>query len=108
MLEKASTTMIANPQAIVVSQSRLKTLNVHVGQKIKLHGLNYPDMVFEFDIIGTLPEGKYEGVAFMNKDYLLTDAYKRKNRRSTSMQDKCVNLIWVRLPTKEAFERLSA
>ena len=30
---------------------------VKVGQKIKLYGLNYPDMTFELDIVGSLPDG---------------------------------------------------
>jgi putative ABC transport system permease protein len=106
MLEDGVQKMLANKQAIVVSQSRLKKLNVRVGQKIKLYGLNYPDMTFEFDIVGTLPEGKYEGVGFMNKSYL-DDLLKQKPPEYI-MQDKALNLIWVRLPNKAAFERLNA
>ncbi|MDB5309903.1 MAG: FtsX-like permease family protein [Gemmataceae bacterium] len=98
--------MLANKQAIVVSQSRLKKLNVRVGQKIKLYGLNYPDMIFEFEIVGSLPDGKYEGVGFMNKDYL--DQLLKTMPADYLMQDKALNLIWVRLPNKMAFERLSA
>ena len=56
-----------------MSKSRLKKLNVQVGQKIKLHGINYTDLVGEFDIIGALPEGKYEGVWFMNIEYLFKE-----------------------------------
>jgi putative ABC transport system permease protein len=105
-LDAAVAAMLANKQAIVVSQSRLKKLNVRVGQRIKLYGLNYPDMVFEFDIIGVLPDGKYEGVGFMNKQYL-EDLLKQKPADYV-MQNKALNLIWVRLPTKAAFERLNA
>jgi putative ABC transport system permease protein len=50
----------------------------------------------------------------MNKEYLVKqlDAYERDRAVNPKgekhpMADKCVNLIWVRLPTKEAFERLS-
>jgi len=98
--------MLANKQAIVVSESRLKKLNVRVGQRIKLYGINYPDLDFEFDIVGTLPEGKYEGLAFMNKAYL--DQLIKAKPADYSMRDKSVNLIWVRLPNKVAFERLNA
>ena len=69
-LDAAVKAMLENDRRIVVSKSRLKKLNVDVGQKIKLHGLNYPDMVFDLEIIGSLPDGKYEGVGFMNKAYL--------------------------------------
>jgi putative ABC transport system permease protein len=109
LLEKGTAAMMANPQAIVMSKSRMKALNVQVGQKLKLHLMNYKDITCEFDIIGDLPDGKYEGVTFMNKSYLLKalDAYQREKGEPHPMADKCVNLIWVKLPTKDAFERLS-
>jgi putative ABC transport system permease protein len=97
--------MEADKQAIVVSASRLKKLNVQVGQKIKLYGLNYPDMIFEFNIVGSLPDGKYEGVGFMNKTYL--DQLLKTKPADYMMQNKALNLIWVRLPNKKAFERLN-
>jgi putative ABC transport system permease protein len=93
-----------------MSKSRLRALNVQVGQRIKLYGMNYKDIDGEYDIIGELPDGKYEGVTFMNIAYLLKglDAYERTNGKKHPMADKCINLIWVKLPTKEAFERLNA
>jgi putative ABC transport system permease protein len=106
LIAKGVAAMEANKQAIVVSDTRLKKLNVKVGQRIKLYGLNYPDMDFEFDIVGALPEGKYEGLAFMNKEYM--DQLLKQKPVDYAMQDKAVNLIWVRLPTKAAFERLNA
>jgi len=114
LLEKACDAMQANPRAIVMSKTRLKALNMQVGQKIKLYGINYTNLLFEFEIIGELPEGKYEGVSFMNKEYLVKqlEAYPRDTVNNPKgeahpMMEKCINLIWVRLPTKEAFERLS-
>jgi putative ABC transport system permease protein len=72
--------------------------------------MNYKDITGVFDIIGELPEGKYEGVSFMNIKYLLEglNAYEREMRKPHPMADKCINLIWVRLPNKEAFQELSA
>lgn len=105
MLEEGVAEMESNKQAIVVSASRLKKLNVQVGQKIKLYGLNYPDMQFEFEIKGSLPDGKYEGVGFMNKVYL--DQLLKTKSAEYMMQNKALNLIWVRLPNKKAFERLN-
>jgi putative ABC transport system permease protein len=106
LLSKGVAAMEADPQAIVVSESRLKKMNVKVGQTIKLYGLNYPDMTFELKIVGSLPDGKYEGVGFMNKAYL-TNLLKQQPP-DYIMQSKVINLIWVRLPTKAAFERLNA
>lgn len=106
LLDKGVAMMEANKQAIIVSENRLKKMNLRVGQRIKLYGLNYPDMVFEFDVVGSLPAGKYDGVGFMNSAYLV-DLLKGKPVDYV-MQDKAVNLIWVRLPNMAAFERLTA
>lgn len=106
LIAKGVEAMEANKQAIVVSDTRLKKLNVRVGQRIKLYGINYPDVGFEFDIVGSLPEGKYEGLAFMSKAYL--DDLLKQKPADYAMQGKSVNLIWVRLPNKAAFERLNA
>jgi putative ABC transport system permease protein len=114
-LDAAIEIMEKNPQAIVVNKTRLKKMNLKVGQRIKITGLNYSDLVFECDIVGELPEGRLEGLGIMNSAYLFKqlDAYQRdrvKNRTGDPhpMADKCVNLIWVKLPNKEGFERLSA
>lgn len=106
MIDKGVEAMKANKQAIVVSDSRLKKLNVKVGQRIKVYGINYPDVEFELDIIGKLPEGKYEGLAFMSKEYM--DQLIKAKPDTYPMREKYVNLIWVRLPNKPAFERLNA
>jgi putative ABC transport system permease protein len=90
-------------------------MNLKVGQRIKVTGINYADLVFDFEIVGEIPEGRLEGLGIMNSAYLFKqlDAYQRDKTNNRSgephpMADKCINLIWVRLPTKEAFERLSA
>lgn len=106
LLDRGVQAMKDNKQAIIVSQSRLKKMNLRIGQRIKLYGLNYPDMVFDLDIIGTLPDGKYEGVGFMNKSYL--EDLMRQKPDDYVMKKKDLNLIWIRLPNKAAFERLNA
>lgn len=98
--------MQANKQGLVISATRLKKLNVRVGQRLRLYGINYPDTVADFEILGVLPEGKYEGLAFMNKAYL--DDMLQTKPADYAMKNKSVNLIWVRLPNKPAFERLNA
>jgi putative ABC transport system permease protein len=105
-LERAVKAMLENDRRIVVSKSRLRKMNLEVGQKVTLYGLNYPDMVFDkLEIIGSLPDGKYEGVGFMNKAYL--DRLLRDKPDTYVMKDKAVNLIWVKLPNKNAFQLLT-
>lgn len=114
LLKRGCDTMKVNDRAIVMSKSRLKLLNKRVGDRIKMHGINYQNILFEFEIIGELPEGKYEGVSFMNKDYLIRqlESYPRDKENNPKgeahpMLEKCINLIWVKLPDKRAFETLS-
>jgi putative ABC transport system permease protein len=114
-LDRAVAAMEKDPQKIIMSKTRLKKMNLQVGQRIKVTGLSHKDLVFELEIIGELPDGKYEGVGFMNSAYLFKqlDAYERdrvKNPKGDKhpMAEKCINLIWVRLPNKQAFERLNA
>jgi putative ABC transport system permease protein len=115
LLDTAIAEMERNPQAIILSKSRLKIMNLQVGQRIKVTGLSFKDLLLECDIVGELPDGKYEGLGFMNSAYLFQqlDAYQRDRLKNKTgdphpMAEKCINLIWVKLPNKEAFEQLSA
>lgn len=103
--------MTEDPQAIICSPSRLKKMNLRVGDSIKLTSFFYQDVSFEYRIVGEIPDGKFEGVSMMNKEYLRRqiDAYERDhNGTPHPLANKCMNLIWVRLPSKEAFEKLAA
>lgn len=104
-LDAGIAAMLENDRRIVVSKTRLKKMNLEVGQKVTLYGLNYPDMKFEFEIIGSLPDGKYEGIGFMNKAYL--ERLLRDKPDTYVMKDKAINLIWVKLPNKDAFQLLN-
>ncbi|MBN9519968.1 ABC transporter permease [bacterium] len=110
-LQKNIKLMEEDFRRIIVSPSRLKKMNVQVGQKLKLTSMNYRDIVFEFEIVGTLPDGKYEGVGFCSRGYL--DAMIRSyanahNGEPHPLANKCVNLIWVRVPNRESYERIAA
>ena len=102
--------MIEDPQAIIVSPMRLRKMNMKVGERIRTSSIFQKDINFDFTIVGTLPDGKFEGVAMMNKQYLMSqiDSYQRTKGTPHPLANKCVNLIWVRLPTRESFEQLAA
>ncbi|MFO0934918.1 MAG: ABC transporter permease [Gemmataceae bacterium] len=102
--------MTEDPQAIIISPTKLAKMNLRVGERIKASGIFPKDVTFEFTIVGTLPDGKFEGTSMMNKEYLLRqiDSYQRANNKPHPLAGKCLNLLWVRLPNKPAFERLAA
>ncbi|CAN5177798.1 hypothetical protein BH11PLA2_BH11PLA2_07250 [soil metagenome] len=96
---------------IIVGQDRLKILGKQVGDEIKLYGLNYKDIEFDFRIVASFPPGsRYGQSAAMRADYLEAklDEYKAKKGAAHPQADRCINLIWVRLPTKAAYEKLAA
>lgn len=110
-MERCTKLMEEDFRRIMVSPSRMKKMNVQVGQKLKLTSIGYKDVVFDFEIVGTLPDGKYEGVGFCSRAYLdamLKSWSTAHNGEPHPLANKCVNLIWVRVPTREAYERIAA
>ena len=96
---------------IVVGEDRLKKIGKQVGDEIKLYGTNYRDIVFECKIVGAFPSGSRMGMnAAMRYDYLQAklDEYRAKKGQDHPLANRCVNLVWVRMPSKIAFEQLAA
>lgn len=96
---------------IVVGEDRLKILGKTVGDELKMHGTNYVDIEFDFKIVGAFPSGSRMGMnAAMRFDYLKAklDEYEQKKGKAHPVADRCVNLVWVRMPSKLAFEQLAA
>jgi putative ABC transport system permease protein len=105
------TAMQKKLNAAVVGRDRLKRMNKVVGQKFKVFSINYIDLDLDFEIVGTLPEGRYNDTAIMNRAYLMhaLDDYERQhNGTKHPLADKCLNLFWARLPSTEAFEVFAA
>lgn len=109
-LQSAIAEMERNPKAVVIGPERLTMMNKRVGDRFKIQAMNYKGLEFEFDIIATLPVGtRYDQSAVMTREYFYraVDDYERRTGK-TEFSDKCMNLLWVRLPSKEAFERMAA
>jgi putative ABC transport system permease protein len=109
-LKWAVAEMERNPKAVVIGEERLELMGKKVGDRFKIDSINYKGLTFEFDIIASLPKGsRYAQSAVMTREYFYrtVDDYERKSGK-TEMSDKCLNLIWIRLPTKEAFEQMAS
>jgi len=99
-----------NRQGIILGLDRLKATEKQVGERIVLYGLNYKDIDLELEIVGTFPDGRYNNSAVIDIDYLMTslDAYKRShNNKPHPLEDKSLNLVWLRLPDTAAFQQAS-
>lgn len=103
--------MEKDKKKVVIGTGRLEKLQKKVGDRFKMVSLNYKDLEFEFEIVGTFPKGsRYDESAVMHRDYLydtLRD-YEKRTGMPHPMANKCLNLIWVRLPSKEAYSALAA
>ena len=110
-LDAAVARLIANRRGIIVGKDRLAAINKRVGERFTVYGQMYRGIDLEFEIVGVFPPGRYDAFAAMNADYLneAIDAYGLKPGNSPHpLADKRLNLVWLRLPDEEAFNRVSA
>jgi putative ABC transport system permease protein len=102
--------MVLNKRGVLMGRGRLEALNKRVGERFSVTSINYKDIDLEFEIVGTLPDGRYNQSAVMNHTYLLDalDAHARKNRGVPHpMRDKSLNLVWLKVPDSEQFRRIA-
>lgn len=95
---------------IIVGQDRLNVIGKKVGDDIKMYSLNYTNLEFEFKIVGRYPAGNRQGMAAtMRTDYLFSklDEYRAKKGADHPKSRTCINLVWVRLPNRQAYEQLA-
>ncbi|MCU0703295.1 MAG: ABC transporter permease [Fimbriiglobus sp.] len=95
---------------VVIGEDRLKIMNKRVGDTITVYSTNYPGVSFECIIVGAFPAGgRMGGAAAMRYDYLLSllDEYEKANGKKHPNADRCLNLVWVRMPSKAAYEKLA-
>lgn len=99
----------SNRQGLIVGRDRLAALNKQVGDRIKLYGINYKDIDLEFEIVGTVPPGRYDNSAFFDREYLLAalDQYENTNGKKHEFADKSLNLVWLRVPDAEALRKIT-
>lgn len=98
-----------NSKAVVIGEEKLELMEKRVGDRIKITCFNYPGLEFELDIIASFPKGsRYSQSAVMTREYFYrsVDDYERKTGK-TEYSDRCLNLIWIRLPSTEAFETMA-
>jgi putative ABC transport system permease protein len=96
---------------VVVGEDRLNMMGLKVGDRLKLYGMNYKDIEFDFQIVGSFPAGSRLGMfAAMRYDYLMAkmNEYEAKAGKKHVMAEQCLNLVWVRMPSKEAYQLLAA
>src|SRR5262249_47311348 len=101
--------MLNNKRGVLLGKERMSVINKRVGERFKLTSINYKDIDLEFEIVGKLPEGRYDQSAVMNVSYLLDalDAYSKQKGTPHPMRDRSLNLVWLKVPDTEAFRRVA-
>jgi putative ABC transport system permease protein len=108
--QAAARAMERNKRLILVGRERLKALNKQVGERFTVSGMNYAGIDLEFEILGLLPEGRYDQLAVMNRDYLndTLDAYPRTHGgQPHPLAGKNLNLVWLKVPDIASFNQVS-
>jgi putative ABC transport system permease protein len=102
--------MVQTRQGVLIGRERMEALNKRVGERFKVYGLNFKGIDLECEIVGQLPEGRYNKNAIMNDEFFnqAMDLYALKNNGKKHALDlKRLNLIWLRVPDRETFERVA-
>lgn len=90
-------------QGCLLGTKRLKALNKRVGERFRITGLEYTGINLEFEIVGVLPEGRWDESGFMNERYLnnAIDAYKGPGGAKHPLDQRRLNMFWVEVGKKE-------
>jgi putative ABC transport system permease protein len=102
------------PEAVLIGREKLQAIGQEAAfhasgsARVKLTGFNYRGLDTEVEIVGLLPDGRYNQSAIMNVAYFnaALDKYKRDNGRPHDLSGKRLNLIWLRVPDRETFDRV--
>jgi putative ABC transport system permease protein len=97
------------PDGCLLGVDKLKQLNKRVGERFKLTSINYKGIDLEFEVVGVLPDGRYNASAIMRMDYFNNafDKYERDNNKNAHpLANKRLNLIWIRVGDRETFDKI--
>jgi len=109
-LEKYVEMMENTRNGIIVGKERLASLGKKVGDRITVYSFNYKGIDLEFEILGEIPEGRYDNAAAMNIDYLVgaMDAYPLSHAgQAHPMANKALNLVWLRMADQPMFQQVA-
>jgi putative ABC transport system permease protein len=95
-------------QGCLLGKKRLQALNKKVGERFKMTALEFTGIDLELEIVGVLPEGRWDANGFMNGRYLnnAIDAYKGPGGAKHPLYQRRLNMFWVEVGKKEDFGQI--
>lgn len=103
--------LIDNPRGCLLGRDRMRNLNKVVGERFTIYSLNFKDVDLEFEIVGALPDGRYDKLGIFNIDYLNNSLDKwsaDRGGKKHPLDERRLNLIWLRVKDRETFEKAGA
>jgi putative ABC transport system permease protein len=99
----------ANPKGVLLGKTRLQSINRRVGERFQLYSYDFKGLDLEFEIVGEMPQGRYNDSGIMNEKYFYQalDSYFRKNGRKHPQQENPISYIWLRVRDRDTFERVA-
>jgi putative ABC transport system permease protein len=101
--------MLLTRNGCLMGRERMEMINKRVGEKFKVTSFNYKGIDLDFEILGQLPDGRYNNSGIMNARYFneALDQYAREKRMKHPFDQKRLNLIWLRVQDRPTFERVA-
>jgi putative ABC transport system permease protein len=95
-------------QGCLIGKKRLKALKKQVGERFKVTAIDYTGIDLEFEIVGTLPAGRWDENAIMNERYLnaAIDAYKGPANTKHPLDQKRIDMFWIEVQNKDDFSQV--
>jgi putative ABC transport system permease protein len=92
----------------LLGRKRMKTLNKKVGERFGLTGSQPSGVNLDFEIVGTLPPGRWDDIGVMNARYLnaAIDKFSRDNPASKAALDRRIDILWIEAGQKSDFPQI--
>ncbi len=96
------------PEACLLSKERMDGLNIKVGNRFKLTSINYKGVDLTFEVVGELPQGRYDKLGIMTDRYFndSLDKYARDKGTKHPLDQKRLALIWMRVRDQATFNKV--
>jgi putative ABC transport system permease protein len=101
--------LAAVPNGALLGKKRLERLNKRVGDKFTVTSFNLKGLVLEFQIVGMLPEGRYDMSAIMNREFLNQSLlkYEKEHPSPDPPSRRSLSLVWLRVPDDTIFRKVA-
>jgi putative ABC transport system permease protein len=106
--------MAATRNGVLIGRKRLERINKRVGERFIVYSMNFKNIDLEFEIVGVLPQGRWDELGFMNAKYFNEEMDNFKNSpknpsrgKPHPLSDKRLNLIWLRVRDKDTFAKVA-